>query len=81
MGGREGGAPRPPENLGNLPNNYLKNCKNALFQPIFQNILKTALKFREFGRKTQLGVEILKIFDEKSIEKLNFYLSNFCCLK
>ena len=51
--------------------NCKKCCIFAYFAKKFQN---HALNFRAFGRKTQLFGEILKIFDENSKEKLNFYL-------
>ena len=45
------------------------------FSLIFQSNFKNpALNFRALGRKTQLVGENLRIFDDTSIEKLNFYL-------
>ena len=57
--------------------NFLKKIsKNAFFSIFSKNLTNHALTFCAFGRKTQfIGnfEKILKIFDETSIENLNFY--------
>ena len=63
------------ENLQNIPEEKCKNC--CIFAYFPKKLQNRALNFRAFGRKTQLVGEIekiLKLFDENSIEKLNFYL-------
>ena len=63
------------ENLQKIPEeNCNKCCILAYFAKKFQ---KHALNFRAFGRKTIVwgnSEKMLKIFDENSMEKLNFYL-------
>ena len=44
------------------------------FRLFYKDTSKRALNSHAFGRKTQLVGEILRDFNENSIEKLNFYL-------
>ena len=60
------------ENLQKIPEENCNNC--CIFAYFAKKLQNQALNFRAFGRKTQLVGEILRIFDENSIEKLNFYL-------
>ena len=50
-----------------------KIAKNSLFQHIFQKINKACVNFSRVWTKIANCQEILKIFDENSIEKWNFY--------
>ena len=52
------------------------HAKMHYFSIFFKNLTTHALIFRGFGRKTLLGSfeKSLKIFNEDSIEKLNFQL-------
>ena len=60
-------------------NSHKNIAKNALFLHIFQkNLTNHELIFCEFGPKPQIVGKFLKIFDENSIEKLNFYFSKIC---
>ena len=57
-----------------------KTLKNRIFLHIsLKTLTNHALNYRAFGRKTQM--EILKILDKNSIEKLHFerILEKKCC--
>ena len=79
-----GGSTPPPRCQRNLKicKIFLKKiANNALFQAIFKKFKNPALNFRAFGRKTQLFVKLLKLFENfqnlpKKIEKMH-YLSLF----
>ena len=84
----KGASPEPPgrrrifENLQKIPK---ENGKNAVFSPILQKDFKTMLSiFARLDEKHNcLGKfeKFLKIFDENSMEKLNFSLfsGKNCC--
>ena len=50
----------------------LQKC--SIFAYFAKDFQKHVLNYRAFGRKAQLVGQILKFFDENSMEKLNFYL-------
>ena len=47
-------------------------AKNAVFSPILQKMSKPRGKFSRVWTKNTIVWEILKIFDENAMEKLNF---------
>ena len=76
--GGQGAKPPPPttDNFRKFAKNSLRKLKKgsifAYFAKKFQN---PALNLRAFGRKNTIGCgRVEKIFEENSIEKLNFYI-------
>ena len=75
--GGSGGLHRP--DYGKFAKNLLKTfAKMHYFSLFFKKISKLCVKFLSVWTKNTIGLEIfekiLKIFDENSIEKFNFYL-------
>ena len=71
-----GAPPRGRRMFENFQESLKKIEENALFEYIFRKYLTTCANFSRIWTKNPNGLEIfekiLKIFDENSIEKLNF---------
>ena len=80
VGGPGGGAPRTAENFRNFAKKFPKEiAKNVVFSPILQkNISKPCVNFSSvWTQNTIVWGKIeksLNVFDENSMEKLNFFL-------
>ena len=60
--------------FSNIFKTFLRKFLKMQYYSIFsKNLTNRALNFCTFGRKTKIVGKILKIFDENSIENLNFY--------
>ena len=73
-----GGALLRPENFRKFAKNSLRKLQNCRVFAFLQKISKPCVKFSRVRTKNKVGwgnfEKIMKIFDENSIEKLNFYL-------